>query len=769
MKIDTKQPASSGATGVPENTDALQSPDDLPEPAQTENPEQHGLQLPDNAVNLVPYLLQLGETDEKVKKFINDELPEQVIKHFDEDDRNREGRMRKIAEITKLMLGDLEPKKEPFVNCANLHEPILLVSMLRLVSRVHSTIFSPGQPIFRAQLNSQAGADREDAITRNENWQFSKEIPDFQAQVWRYLWSFFCFGEGVFDSYRDLVHGVNRHEFLSEEDFVYPYIRSSVAPDMSDVPRKTRVRHPYKRDLRDMERLGFYANVDKVVADDGSHDTGRDEPSKDVVDKAEGRSRSDHTSDAPYELLEQHTWVELPYSDEEIPVVAVVSRRRKIVLALYSRYIPDETDRTRFNQQQSEFQQYTSAMEQYAAAAQAHLEGLQVEAQLLDRIQQPDVPQDESHQIAGAVQRDRPQAPVAPSKPAWMQADEQGNPKPPEPVKQKVLERFSRGTCIDISNSSYGLGIGTALLPHQMAANIMLNQFVDAGTQANSNTTVMSDAVKFPKGVTTINPNEVITVRGVPPSRQMSDYFFKFDHQPGNPQLLTAVQQQKAAADGISSAPDVLSGMKEGDETFRGQATRVEQSTKQLAALAAKAMIPLSNVAKNNAELNFQFMPEVPKTVDTRDPTSGKVVPVQVSRDLYRDGYDVIFAADLSFASRATKVSEADDCIGLLLKGIPPQLLPMIFEVQGVAHALSKCFEARGMHDMAAYVLSDQQVAMRMAQQQAAPPPGPGGGPPKPGAPPQPSVPTGQPAHPPGSPPEHQIPVGTPAQAAQEQ
>jgi hypothetical protein len=769
MKIETKQTPSSGATGVPESQESTLDTGEPPEPAATENPEQPGLQLPDNAVNLVPYLLEYAESDapdaEEVRKFIRDDLPDQIIRHFEEDDRNREGKMRKEAEITKLLLGDLEPKKEPFANCANMHEPILLVSMLRLVSRVHSTIFAPGQPIARAQLNTSTEAEREDAITRSENWQFSKEIPDFQAQSWRYLWSFFCYGEGIFDSYRDFVHGVNRHEFLSSDDFVYPYIRSSVAPDMSDVPRKTRVRHPYKRDLKDMERLGFYAQVDKVVAESGSHDTGRDEPVKDVVDKAEGRSRSDHTYDAPYEILEQHTWTTLPGSKEDVPVVAVVSRKHRVVLALYSRYIPDEMDRSRFNQQTAEFEQYIAAMERYSQELEIHQQSLQAEGMLLDRLQQPDVPPDESQQIAGAVQRERPPAPVEPSRPPWLQDDENGTPKPPEPIKQKVLERFSRGTCIDIPNSSYGIGIGTALLPHQMAANIMLNQYIDASTQAISNTAVMSDAVKFPKGVTTINPNEVITVRGIPPARQLSDYFFRFDHQPPNPQLLQGVQQQKAAADAISSAPDVLSGVKEGDETFRGMATRVEQATKQLAALTAKAMVPLTQVFKNNAALNFQFMPEIPKTVDTRDPASGKVVPIQVSRELYRDSYEVIFAADLSFASRATKVSEADDAMGLILKGIPPKLLPMVFELQGVARALAKCFHARGMHDMAAYVLGDNEVAMRLAKAQMEPPPGG----PQPGGPNAPSIPNGQTARPPGAPPQHQIPVGTPAAGAQEQ
>jgi hypothetical protein len=187
-------------------------------------------------------------------------------------------------------------------------------------------------------------------------------------------------------------------------------------------------------------------------------------------------------------------------------------------------------------------------------------------------------------------------------------------------------------------------------------------------------------------------------------------------------------------------------------------ATRVEQATKQSSALAAKGMVALNQVAKNNGLLNFFFLPEV-KEIDARNPANGKLEAITVTRDLYRERYDIIFSADLSFASRATKVAEADDAMALLLKGVPPQVLTLIMRPEGIGAAVRKCLQARGMFDIASYLLSDQEIGQRMMAQQQAAMAGPPGGP---GAPP-PSIPDGQPSNPAPGP---QIAQGTPAEAA---
>ena len=727
------------------------------QPAATENPLQPGLQLPDDVTNLVPYLLEKADADPKVKKFIEKDLPEQVVEHFNEDWEASQGWREKRLERMKLFLGAIEPKNFPFQNCANMHVPILATRILRLATRVWSEIFADGQPIFLAQASSKVGQDRADIITKHENWQFRKEIPEFPKHTMRALVEFFRDGDCIFDSRRDMAKNVNVHEHLSCEEFCYPYTRKTTAADMSDVPRKTKILFPYKRDLLKAQKDGFYAQVDNVVAEDGSHENVEvPQIIKDAVDRFEGKDRSENVSDAPYYLLEYHGWVTFPYQEEEMPIIAVVDGKTKTLLGLYSRYYDDPNDRSRFDQQTAEHQQYLDAIQRYQ-------QSVQLEQQLLERIKQPDVPMQESLQVAQQVQAQRPQAPIAPT---WLQDGMTG----PLPCKQKIIERFSHGTCIENPDGSHGIGLGMLLMPHQAAANILLNQFIDQGTRANTETGFMHENFKLDPGVKTINPGEILRVRGIPPD-QIQNAYYPIRPPAANQQLLNGVSMQESAADGISSAPDVLSGQKEGDETFRGQATRVEQATKQLSVFAQNFIMVLDQVARNNALLNYQFLPDE-ELKDVIDPATQQSLQVKVSRDLYRDGYDIIFSADLSFDSRAAKKADADDALGMVTKGIPPQIASMIFPPTMFAALARNCFNARGLYELSAMVLSDQEI---LAKTQA-PPPGAGpGGPPQPGKPgapppggpqPHPSAPTGAPTNTPGVRPPQKPPVGVPTQAA---
>jgi hypothetical protein len=719
------------------------------QPAATDNPLQPGLLLPDDVTNLVPYLLEKAQSDPKVKKFIDKDLPEQVVKHFNEDWDASKGWREKRLERMKLFLGALEPKTFPFQNCANMHVPILATRILRLAARVWAEIFKQGQPVFSAQASSELGEDRADLITKHENWQFRHEIPDFPKQVMRALIEFFRDGDCIFDSRRDLSRNVNVHESLNCNEFVYPYTRKSTAPDMSDVPRKTKILFPYKRDLKKAEKDGFYAQVDDVTAEDGTHDIDLEQIVKDAADRFEGKDRSEHLSDAPYYLLEYHGWTTFPYQDEEVPIIAVVDGRTRILLGLYSRYYDDPADRSRFDQQTAEHQQYISAIGRYQHA-------MQLEQKLLTALQQPGVPSDESLAVAKQVNVQRPQPPIAPQ---WLTGDMEG----PLPCKQKIIERFSHGTCIENPDGSHGLGLGMLLMPHQAAANILLNQFIDQGTRANTETGFMHENFKLDPGVKTINPGEILRVRGVPPD-QIEKAYYPLKPPPANSQLLQGVSMQENASDGITSAPDVLSGQKEGDETFRGQATRVEQATKQLTVFASNFIMVLNQVAKNNGLLNYQFLPDS-KFQDVMDPATLKSMNIKVTRELYRGSYDITFSADLSFSSRAAKIAECDDALGMVTKGIPAQIASLIFPPTMFAVIAKNCFRARGMYDLAGLVLSDREI---MAKVQPAPPGIPGApGVPSPGAPqPHPSVPSGAPTNTPGVRPPMRPDIGVPTEAA---
>jgi len=705
-----------------------------------------------------------------VAKYLDEQIGQEVYDTFEEDCRSREPWMAKLKEINKLYLGDLEPKKEPFRHCANMHEPVLLELLLRVSHRVYAELVPMKTPLFEALPAGSLSKDRAEVVTLHDNWQFAKDIPDFKQQLRRFIQEFFKSGFGVMHSYFDADTGKNRHEYLGPEEFVFPYTWKPPLADMSDVQRKTRVWRKYKRQMIRLAKAGDYDEAQlKLVFDKqfkGDNDDGTDHPLKDLQDKFLGKDRDENKTDAPFMILEQHTFTTFPGDEEETAVRVVIEYGTKIPLAIYKREVDDPEDSARYERENQEYAQYV-------ALASKHMEAIQLEQQLLPALQQPYVDPEEGSMVAQQV---RTQSPPPPPVPPWMEFDETGMPTMPKPCRRKVLEQFSCGTCIENPDGSHGLGIGTLLVSHQKAINILLNQFVDAGTMAQSNTLVMHENLKLPPGVTSIAPNTITRVRGLPPDA-IEKSIWKIPTTPPNPQLLSAISMQKEAADGIANAPDVLSGEKDGPETFRGQATRVEQAVKQLTVFAGNIVEMLTNVIKLNALLNYYNLPDW-KMVTVLDPRDRKTRELKVTRDLYKDDYAISFTADLRFASKAQRIAEADDVLGMLTKGIPPELFTQVFlGPQVIANAVRKCLQARDMFDLVPYVMDDKAIEMQiqqkaMASQQQAMMGGMPGGPPPggPGGPQPPTIPSGKPTTAPGAqPPQNHSQQGVPAEAAPSQ
>lgn len=730
------------------NDDLKTTEDDLGEPDPSEGDQDS---VPDTVLNLLPELRR----KKKNEKFLDATFLAQITGDLKEGEDGRAGWMEKTRIRTRLWSGDLEPKKFPYDHCANMHDPVMLSRCLRLVARLIKEVFKKGQPLFSASASSHISTEQADAITRHQNHQFRKEIPDFQRHCTRAAHAFFRDGDVVMHSYRDTKNNVNRHDYLKHDSFVYPYAFESTATDMSDVPWKIKIVYKYARQLRELAASGRYdaTAVAKLLNENKDGDAGEGDVDRPLLEQAnefEGADPSAIKRDVPYTLLEYYGWVRLPGDKEDIPVIAVLAKGSNKLLAIYSRYYDDPEDRGRCDRQEEEYRAYMAEVEMFKQA-------MDMEGALLERVQQPDVPPEEAQEVAQAVERQRPPIPVRPD---WMGASD-GQPKP---CKKKIIEPFTHMVCIENPDGSYGLGVAMLIEPHQMAMNTLMNQVVDQATMANARPHLKHHTLQLPSGTETLEPGAIIEVTGVAPGT-IRDNLVAMDVPPANPQLIQAVENQRQAVDSVSSAPDVLSGERSSDETFRGQSGRIEQATMQLSMFGSNFVGGLSNIARNNMLLDYMFIDE-DATIDVIDTKMDKMVPLRIRRDFYRARVDITFGADLEFKSSAARVAEADDLVGLLTKGFPPQIAMLIFPPKIYAEVARMAIAARGAHNLLAMVNSDEEIEAKLQQQQAAPPPGgpPTGGPPKG---PTPSVPTGQPGGAPGQrPPQTALPPGVPQQGA---
>ena len=672
--------------------------------------------MPEEAANLVPFFLQ--HADPVARDEVTLDLPKRIIDEFDEDWASTENWREKRRKRNKLRYGNLDPKQYPFENCANAHFPVMLERELRLATRMYAEIFPTRDYVYNAIPSNYASTKRAEIVNLHSNWQIRKEIGDFFCQNRRAIFEFIGNGDCVMHSYRDLQRGVNRHEMLSCEEVVWPYVWKTTAVDMSDVPRKTRILRKYKNELLDLEEAGVLAQVEKLLEDDkkgkwsrGTFDDGIETGVHDDMDEVEGREKPDDSTVAYYTILEWHGWFQFPGEERERPVVAKVEYRSGLLMGLYIREQEDPKDLGRYDKQKKDVDQYNHLLAQYQEAQRKMQE-------VALHLQQPHIPMEEAAMLQQAMM----QEPLPPPQPAkWMKLDPvTGQAGPPDPVKIIPIEQFSHGRAIENVDGSLGLGIGLLLEGFNETVDTLASQYIDSATLANLATAIMPDSVQMEPGDNRLVPGEIHRVRGVS-TEQLQGAFKVIQFPPANPQMLEMIKLQLENADGVSSAPDVLSGEAgKANETYRGIATRVEQATKQLTVLAQNYLEFLANVLKNNARLNYVFLDdyELRTVIDPRD---NEAKQIELSRDLYRDDYEIEFTADTRFSSKVERIAEADQLLGLASKALPPPIAAMIFPPEFFREAVARALKARGLHDMVSYLRTPEQIKqMQQAQAQQA-------------------------------------------------
>src|SRR5262245_23934519 len=131
--INSRRPRDTGPT----------DDDDRVEVDVSEDEDGMSLDLPDQAFNLVPALITTDEGAEFLRK-----LGDRAMSDFERDWESTEDYREKRRQLYKLYRGNLDPKSEPYEDCANIHLPIVLKSISMLVPRISTQIFPNDDYIF---------------------------------------------------------------------------------------------------------------------------------------------------------------------------------------------------------------------------------------------------------------------------------------------------------------------------------------------------------------------------------------------------------------------------------------------------------------------------------------------------------------------------------------------------------------------------------------------------------------------------------------------
>lgn len=615
------------------------------EPGEDEEPP---LIYEDDAANLVP----IFEGHTEGREFLDD-IEQRVLSDFDTDwSSTQEHRERRAADW-KLFAGELTPKDHPWEDSANGHVPIVLENISRLQARVYSEIFMGSGPVFGVKPVGPDDEEMARLLSHHGNWQIRNEIPDFFNQQHRGLLMFFLWGDVVCHSTYDLDRRQNHHEMLSCDEFVVPYTYCSTQPDFSDCPHRTRIRYMARHEIEAYK--GIWSNIDITLERKPAFSDGPDTLFADSVNEVDSIIKPEDSTAAPYKILEYEGWLDLPNQTRQRFCRVILDEHTQNIMLLEIREAPDWRERIRYQMENDQLEQYKAALKQWQLGKETTL---MAQAQLLtdEEMQAPDKA-DVMQQMAGMEEM------PPPTPPGWM-SNSMDLEERPRRMRMSPIQMFSHGVCIDNLAGNLGLGIGRIEADLNIAADTILNQFIDASTIQNCGSWLVHSSVQFDQPFE-IAPGKVNYVDGIEMGA-LNANIMSAPRMNANPAMMDLVHKLEEWGSKAIQAPAVLSGEAgKSGETARGLTARIEQATKQTSVVAGRYADFTTQVLKNNGHLNSVFMPKEEFFMVNNH--MGEPEMLQAGREMYRPNYAVSITSNLKFTTQSAKTEAANDTLSLVM------------------------------------------------------------------------------------------------------
>jgi len=254
-----------------------------------------------------------------------------VKEGFDRDISSRSDWEERNSDALKLALQVVSDKNYPWPGASNVKYPLVTTACMQFNARAYPALV-PGSKVVKHRV---VGADptgekqkRALRVSTHMNYQLLSEDESWEDEMDRLLMSVPLLGTAFKKSYFDPVTGKNVSEMISADNFVTDYYTRSLETSR----RKTHVLFPYKNDLISDMRLGLYKEYELS--------TSQYTPSKirEASDEAQGVEPPESSEDTPFQIIEQHCFLDLDEDGYEEPYIVTVLYDDGKVLRIVPRF-----------------------------------------------------------------------------------------------------------------------------------------------------------------------------------------------------------------------------------------------------------------------------------------------------------------------------------------------------------------------------------------------------------------------------------------------
>jgi hypothetical protein len=233
----------------------------------------------------------------------------------------------------------------PFIGASGVTHPLLAESVTQFQAQAIKELLPSSGPV-RTEV---IGAETEEKIQQAQrvkdfmNYMLMDKMEEYTPDFDQMLFYLPLAGSAFKKVYYDELMQRAVSKFIPAEDLIVPYN----ATDLQDAQRITQVVKMNSNELKKMQISGMYLDINLPKPYYSQNDA------KDKVNELEGISPTPETAEDTYNLIEVHTFLDLPNFEEEgnikVPYIVTIDEDSQKVLSIYRNYNPDDLMKKRKN------------------------------------------------------------------------------------------------------------------------------------------------------------------------------------------------------------------------------------------------------------------------------------------------------------------------------------------------------------------------------------------------------------------------------------
>lgn len=278
-------------------------------------------------------LVSIPNIAEKLTQEDLDKIGYDCVQGFDNDLLSRDGWEKKMEESMKLALQVVEEKSFPWAGASNVKFPLVTIAALQYHARSYPVLVGSDNIVkCRVFGTDKDGlkAERAERIENHMSFQILEEDENWESEMDKILITQPIIGCAFKKTYYDPIQKINISENVLAKDLVVNYWTKS----LDTAPRVTHVLYYSKNDIYERVARGLWLENDTARPAAISR-TGLGN----ALDTAQGTQEPEsNDSSTPYEILEQHCYIDFDGDGYAEPYIVTIRRDTKKVLRIVARF-----------------------------------------------------------------------------------------------------------------------------------------------------------------------------------------------------------------------------------------------------------------------------------------------------------------------------------------------------------------------------------------------------------------------------------------------